>query len=302
MRKNIAGAGAIAASLIVLAGAVMASRGASADDMRMPSRSEGKGTVTYQRPTVGRGVSSAVSVPILSEESTTFRAVPPCRIVNTNLSSEGAIVKNTTRDFFAIFDVFGFPDQGGTSGNCGIPNTATAVLMNVTAASPQGSGNLRAWAWSGDQPSASLVNFTKGVNIANAATVEICRNELNSGGLCSYDFSVRASNATTHVVIDVMGYYEGPIAANVYADGSLAAASLALESIEKNFAGDYLLTFDRDVSSCAVEATLSTHSTGFVTGEVSVGRALTSDFAVWVYTSNSAGSAADLPFTVVVNC
>lgn len=302
MRKNIAGAGAIAASLIVLAGAVMVSRGASADDMRMPSRSEGKGTVTYQRPAMGRGVSAAASVPILSEESTTFRAVPPCRIVNTNLSSEGAIVKNTTREFYAIYDPFGFPDQGGTSGNCGIPNTATAVLMNVTAASPQGSGNLRAWAWGGDEPPASLVNFTKGVNIANAATVDICRDELNTSGLCLLDFYVRASNATTHVVIDVMGYYEGPIAANVYADGSLAAASLALESIEKNSLGDYFLTFDRDVSSCAVEATLNTHSTGFVTGEVSVGRALTSDFALWVYTSNSAGSAADLPFTVVVNC
>ena len=110
--------------------------------------------------------------------------VTPCRLVDTRSSS---------------------PIQGGTStafnipqlGGCGIPSTAAAYSLNVTAV-PQGPlGYLTAWPTGEDQPLVSTLNSLDGRVKANAAIVPAGYR----GAI-----SVYASN-TTDVVLDINGYF-----------------------------------------------------------------------------------------------
>ena len=99
-----------------------------------------------------------------------------------------------------------FSFQGGNDGPCGIPfNVAVAVAMNITATGATGLGYLTAWALASNQPLASILNYTAGQNIANAAIVPV----LPGTGV---DFNVYAGQSTTHIVIDVLGYFAVPLA------------------------------------------------------------------------------------------
>jgi len=185
-----------------------------------------------------------------------------------------------------------------------VPFTATALVVNVVAASPQGSGNLRAWAYGDAQPTASLVNFVKGVNIANSTSVGICRNLDNQVGICPiYDFSIRAERASTHVVVDVMGYYEGPLMARLWGDGTVEAASRSLDYVSYLGAGEYEVVFDRDVTGCVAMVTPDAH-TGWDYDPMFVVVAPRFDqpngIYVAVYAAN--GALVDRSFSMVVHC
>jgi hypothetical protein len=81
-----------------------------------------------------------------------------------------------------------------------VPATAAAVALNLTAISPSAGGFLQLRG--SDQPptNTSVLNFGAGLTRANNAT---CRLGVD-GALV-----VTANGATVHVVIDVVGYYEG---------------------------------------------------------------------------------------------
>jgi hypothetical protein len=64
-------------------------------------------------------------------------------------------------------------------------------------------------------------------------------------------------------------------------------------------AGVYMVAFDRDISSCYVAATISTTRGNAVGGEIVTEVDKT---FIHVRTSDSSGSAADLPFHVIVSC
>ena len=119
--------------------------------------------------------------------------VPPCRIIDTRVSG-GPIIGGTQRNFIA-------------SGLCGIPfPQAKAVMMNIVATQSAGAGNLRAFAYPEAVPFAAVLNYgiIPGLNaIGNAAIIPICDNTTHT---CSYDLSIWVST-TTHVVVDVMGYF-----------------------------------------------------------------------------------------------
>lgn len=91
--------------------------------------------------------------------------------------------------------------QGGivTVAAGGLPSGATAAALNITGVQPSLSTFLAAW--SHDLPYSgvpSTVNVTAGENTSNAATVR-----LGSGAR----FDVRNSAGSTHVVVDLQGYY-----------------------------------------------------------------------------------------------
>jgi len=131
-----------------------------------------------------------------------YTPITPCRIVDTRLAVGGVIAAGTTR----TFDVDGasFTSQGGSATGCGIPfGAARAVTMTIVAVTPAATGFLRAWGL-GAAPATSVLNYGAGAVIADTAPIPV----VPGGG---DDFSI-FSLATSHVVIDVLGYYAAPVA------------------------------------------------------------------------------------------
>ena len=126
-----------------------------------------------------------------------FFTVTPCRVVDTR-NPDGptggpALAGGQTRSF---------PVSGGT---CGIPATALAVSVNLTAVGAAAAGYLTLFA--GDvasPPLASNINFSAGQTRANNAVVSLATD--GSGTIKVKSGSVGAVN----FVLDVNGYFQGP--------------------------------------------------------------------------------------------
>lgn len=78
-----------------------------------------------------------------------------------------------------------------------VPANAVAVIGNVTAVFPQGSGDLRLFPHGGSTPTTSNLNYNLNVTVANACIVG-----LDAGG--SLDIFTDVS--TTHVIFDASGF------------------------------------------------------------------------------------------------
>jgi len=126
-----------------------------------------------------------------------YTPVTPCRIVDTRIADAGALAGGVTR----LFDVdsSSLTAQGGSSTGCGIPlGVAQAVTMTMVAVQPAGPGHLTAWGLTA-QPLSSVLNYAANDVIATTAIIPV----VPGGG---DDFAL-VSLATTHVVVDVLGYF-----------------------------------------------------------------------------------------------
>ncbi|HEX7180267.1 MAG TPA: DUF5060 domain-containing protein [Thermoanaerobaculia bacterium] len=117
-----------------------------------------------------------------------FYTVPPCRLVDTR---QGEALRSGQRTRFVAF------------GACEIPRTAKAVSANLTSVAPTTSGLFALWPGDQLKPVASSVNFTAGRNRANNAVLT-----LGEDGTVFAEVSMGHPSATTHLVIDVNGYFE----------------------------------------------------------------------------------------------
>lgn len=140
----------------------------------------------YHLPTTAtpRPLTAAVYVP-----------VTPCRLADTrrigSMPALGAVRRVTAvgTDHRA---------QGGAATGCGIPAGATAATVSVSAVEPTAAGYLRAWPTGQAAPTATLLNFAKATNTTTTGPVPL-------GPAGTLD--VRAHNARTHLVVDVLGYH-----------------------------------------------------------------------------------------------
>ncbi|MDH4148722.1 MAG: carboxypeptidase-like regulatory domain-containing protein [Acidimicrobiia bacterium] len=78
----------------------------------------------------------------------------------------------------------------------GVPGSARAAALNVTAVDASAAGYLRVWPTGAPEPGTSTVNFAAGDIRPNAALAQL------NGGNASY-----SSNVALHVVADVSGYF-----------------------------------------------------------------------------------------------
>ena len=127
-----------------------------------------------------------------STSSLQFFPVAPCRVADTRNAAGPlggpSLSGGSTRSF---------PVQ---SSSCGIPSSAQAYSLNVTAV-PQGSlGYLTAWPTGQAQPLVSTLNALTGADTANAAIVPA-----GSGG----DVSIFVTDSSD-LVLDVNGYFAPP--------------------------------------------------------------------------------------------
>lgn len=89
--------------------------------------------------------------------------------------------------------------------------------------------------------------------------------------------------------------------AQLDAAGSLVRNKGAASS-QKLGTGDYLVTFNQDVTGCTYQATLGGPTTGLTTGEVSAAQRTAIAAGVRVFTLSSAGANADKAFSLAVFC
>jgi hypothetical protein len=124
--------------------------------------------------------------------ATRFFTVAPCRRVDTRAAGLGGpsplAASSLTR--FALAGPL-----------CGVPVTARAVALNVTATAPTAAGHLRLFPAGGAEPLASTLNYTPGLTRANNAVVGL-------GGAGEIAVRVGQAAGSVHVVVDVNGYFE----------------------------------------------------------------------------------------------
>lgn len=120
-----------------------------------------------------------------------FFLLVPCRRLDTRQAGQGPALSS------------GVPRTVLLHGSCGVPDTARAVVVNVTVTQPSGSGYLTAF--QGDfliPPAVSTVNFAMGRTRTNNAIVSLA-----ADGTLALQPLV-GGGGTVHVVIDVFGYFE----------------------------------------------------------------------------------------------
>ncbi|MBV8520347.1 MAG: PQQ-dependent sugar dehydrogenase [Acidobacteria bacterium] len=116
---------------------------------------------------------------------TSLNLVTPCRLVDTR---GGPAMTDGTRTF-------------ALTGRCGIPVTASALALNVTAVSPSTTGFFVFYPAGYPRPGSSTMNFRAAKSRANNAVVP-----LGDDGSISVDTSI--SGGSVHLIIDVFGYFQ----------------------------------------------------------------------------------------------
>jgi hypothetical protein len=85
-------------------------------------------------------------------------------------------------------------------GRCQIPLSAVALSLNVTVVAPAAAGHLRLFASGTPMPGTSTINYVAGQTRANNAV-----GALGTDG--AFVVSVHQPGGTTHLVVDVAGYF-----------------------------------------------------------------------------------------------
>ena len=83
------------------------------------------------------------------------------------------------------------------TGRAGVPDNATAVVLNITATQATSNGYITVYPCGTTPPTVSNLNTTPGGTVPNAVITKIGTN----GNVCIY------TNNTTHLIADINGYY-----------------------------------------------------------------------------------------------
>lgn len=125
----------------------------------------------------GRGLCNRA----LPSRAADFHTLPPCRVVDAQLGA------GTLRSF-------------PVAGVCGVPEDAVAVAVNVTAASPTGTGHLRIFPSGAPVPQASVLNFAAGTTRAGSAVLPL-------GVAGELDILCGMGSGSAQLLVDVSGYF-----------------------------------------------------------------------------------------------
>lgn len=119
--------------------------------------------------------------------SASFFTLPPCRLLDTRTGPR--MSSGMTRAF-------------AVTGACGVPATAQALSLNVTAVLPTGNGYFTLYPEDQPKPETSTINFQSGINRANNAIVGLSP----EGRLKAFSFVAGAGQVD--LIVDVNGYFE----------------------------------------------------------------------------------------------
>jgi hypothetical protein len=145
-----------------------------------------------------------------------FTGITPCRIVDTRSATGGWAGKigPNAGNWFSV-NLANFTSQGGATSCPGMPTAfnPSAIAINVTSTAQTGTGNLRVVACGAGTPLVSLLNYTAGVNLANAAIVSSAVGTCTLGppaGSGPNDIFIYSTTSASDVIVDIMGYFAAP--------------------------------------------------------------------------------------------
>jgi hypothetical protein len=170
-----------------------------------------------------------------------FVSLTPCRILDTRVHG-GAMAVNATRTF-NVGGTSGFVPQGGKSGGCGIPTSATAIAATIGSVGQTHPGYLTAWPSNLARPLASNLNYGVGQPIATGGTISVQPGV--GASLKIFNFG-----GPTQTWVDVTGYYAPQMAGMIAPDGSIYSGTSRIVSASQISTGVYRVNFDTDVSYC----------------------------------------------------
>jgi hypothetical protein len=122
-----------------------------------------------------------------------------------------------------------------TTGSCAISATAIAVQLNLAVTNTQAGGFLTVYPQGAVRPLSSSINFEAGETLSNAATIPLG----DSSGVTVF------AKSATDLVVDVTGYYEGPVVSSV--NGLSGAVDLVAGSNVSITPSGNMLTIDATV-------------------------------------------------------
>jgi hypothetical protein len=117
-------------------------------------------------------------------------------------------------------------------GRAGVPQNAAAAVLNVTVTGPSGPGFVTVFPCGASRPLASNLNFTAGQTIPNAVVAKLGA----AGKVCLY------TDTTTHLIVDVNGYYPGSAAYVPSGPARVLDSRPGAATIDGQAAGGGLLT------------------------------------------------------------
>ncbi len=169
-----------------------------------------------------------------------------------------------------------------------VPAHALAVAYNITITGPTGPNFVSVTPGDATSLTTSAINFNGTSDLANAGIVNIdsARQLKVWNGI---------ESGSTHIIIDITGYFVEPMFAVVSSGGSIIEAA-RVDSVTRDATGEYTVDFDEPVVDCAFAATLELSSPGFITAVLN-----TSD-TVTVRSFDAASTPTDSPFDLIATC
>ncbi len=128
--------------------------------------------------------------------ATSFYTLTPCRLVDTRFGMGGGALQNQQTAFYAA------------ANQCGIPNTARALVANVTVIDPSGAGHVTAYPAglpTDPIPTASTVSFGAGQTRANNTLLGLSD---TPDRFFAVHPVIAGSNGQVHLIVDVSGYFQ----------------------------------------------------------------------------------------------
>ncbi|MEP4650432.1 MAG: hypothetical protein ABJ314_09635 [Ilumatobacter sp.] len=243
-------------------------------------------------------------------------SITPVRVLDTraaaNLGLSGPFVSATGQDLKVTGVI---PTAGGAQQV--VPDGATSVLLNVTSVGSTAGGFISVRpADAPGAPSTSNLNFTAGSTTPNAVTVQIPTAGPDAGKIEITYSAQGVAGPTTEVLVDVVGYTTAAptpppraLFAVVDQNGSVSRSTPGAVTSSELLAGvpdgRYAVTFDRDISACAYQATVG--RPGVNVGPQS-GIALVANWtesptdSVIVFVKDLAGAGVERGFHLTVTC
>ncbi|MGH3745046.1 MAG: family 43 glycosylhydrolase, partial [Mycobacteriales bacterium] len=158
----------------------------------------GTQTVTFQVTDAGHLTASA-TMPVTVVDPAPYTPLTPVRACDTRTGNPSHLVGTAATNCPAGSTLAaGATKTISVAGSFGVPADATAVVLNVTAVTPTGTGYVTVYPAGVARPVASTINVTPGVVVPNLVEVGTGAN----GGVSIF------STAGTDLVVDVEGYTE----------------------------------------------------------------------------------------------
>lgn len=149
-------------------------------------------SLTFQAQNASGSASSQVPVSLGATQAADFYTVAPCRVYDSRIATP--LASGAEARTFPVTDA------------CEIPANARAVVANVTAVSPTGTGHVTVFPGNYPAPATSSINFNAGTTRANRAILQL---STDGTGTLAATASV-ANGGSVHLLVDVTGYFAAP--------------------------------------------------------------------------------------------